>query len=68
MSLRSVTADCVITNGEPASTYTVPAGTIIDIDPGSALETAFSGNLHTLTAGELAAIQGGTGPGAAVSN
>jgi len=46
----------------------VPAGTIIDIDPGSALETAFSGNLHTLTAGELAAIQGGTGPGAAVSN
>ena len=43
MTVRIVTADTVITLGN--SVIRVPAGTLVDVEPGSALETAYGANL-----------------------
>jgi hypothetical protein len=43
MTVRIVTADTVITVGNTA--IRVPAGTLVDVQPGSALETAYGSNL-----------------------
>jgi hypothetical protein len=43
MTVRIVTADTVITLGNTA--IRVPAGTLVDVQPGSALETAYGSSL-----------------------
>jgi hypothetical protein len=43
MTVRIVTADTVITVGNTA--IRVPAGTLVDVQPGSALETAYGSSL-----------------------
>ena len=46
------------------SRITVPAGTVVDIAPGSALESAYgAGNLADLSGTALANAQDGTGNG-----
>ena len=43
MTVRIVTADTVITGGCMA--IRVPAGTLVDVEPGSPLETAYGASL-----------------------
>jgi hypothetical protein len=43
MTVRIVTADTVITGGCMA--IRVPAGTLVDVEPGSALETVYGSSL-----------------------
>ena len=65
MTVRIVTADTFITLDN--SSIRVPAGTLVDVEPGSALETAYGANLawpsrymaQLATGGELPELRRG---------
>jgi hypothetical protein len=71
MSLRTVTPSggaAFISVYWDASMISVPAGTVLDIAPGSPLESAYgAGNLTDLSGQALVSDQTGSGP-AATSN
>jgi hypothetical protein len=60
---RVVLTDTTYNWGEAGCTYFLPAGTLIDVTPGSALETAIgTGNLGSLSIQALSdAANGGAG-------
>jgi hypothetical protein len=54
--------------GEGGTSWTLPAGAILDVAPGSPLEQAIgAGNLGTLTGSQLSGAANGAG-GAGISN
>ena len=66
MSIRQVTTATAI--AWDSSTITVPAGTVLDVAPGSALESAFGGNLATLSGTALTANVTGSDPAATANS
>jgi hypothetical protein len=65
---RVVLVKTTYTWGEGGTSWTLPAGAILDVAPGSALEAAIgAGNLGTLTGPQLSGAANGAG-GAGISN